>query len=462
MDYEQRHPAFEDTEEIWEDVAEPYTSPERISPSATGSLRSSDSSRQRRRTGTKTVFVADTPHRVRASKPAKQKQKKGPTIDRERVSDALSAGAQHSLNYTVDVVGRAIRYLRKPLSFLLFLWMFGFLLSHISRSLRAAFSPLCILPVISRTALCTPVNTATPPPLKWADFPELMKVQSSTFERLLDESTSGSGLSLEVRKAGIVTTDLTVLVRGSRLKSNDILGDLLAKFSKDAKRVARGLTKLHSKVGGAVDEVMAVNAYAMRTIQEAQSNAPSPYSLKALIPFGRGPPTQEIVIGAFTDAMDTMSRAIERLILEAEVSIARLDELEEDLKAIHEVVFREDASTTYEKNELLAQLWTRLGGNKRALRAYDDRLELLQDLGHYREGARGHVLQAMQTLYSMSDDMEDLRERVAGPELGDGRIPLDVHIVSIQKGLERLKEGQVRARKREGEAVKRILGADAE
>lgn len=203
---------------------------------------------------------------------------------------------------------------------------------------------------------------------------------------------------------------------------------------------------------------MAVNGYAMRTIQEAEKNAPAPYSLTALIPFYTGPTTQEVILDTFASAMDTFSVAIQRLILEAEVSLHNLDVLEEDLSSVREVVMREDVDVTAEHSELLGTLWTKLGGNKRALRNTDRRLGLLKDLGDYRRQAQAHVVAALQTLNSMSEDMEDLRERVATPELLDGRIPLHVHIESIQNGLERLQEGRVRAKEREEDVMRKVLG----
>ncbi|KAG1866206.1 hypothetical protein F4604DRAFT_974044 [Suillus subluteus] len=197
----------------------------------------------------------------------------------------------------------------------------------------------------------------------------------------------------------------------------------------------------------------------MRTIQEAEKNAPQPYSLMALIPFNTGPTTQEVIVDTFTTAMDTFSVAIQRLILEAEISLYNLEILEEDLSAVREVVMREDVDVTAEKSELLASLWTTLGRNRRALRDTDRRLDLLKDLVDYRKRAQAHVVAALQTLNSMSEDMEDLRERVATPELVDGRIPLHVHIESIQSGLQRLQDGRVRAKEREEEGDEKCVGA---
>ncbi|KAG0702471.1 hypothetical protein DFH29DRAFT_999290 [Suillus ampliporus] len=441
----------------WEDIPDENVSPERLdsfeSSSATGTF--TDSSRSRRRS--KPVFVADTVRRGRAP-PPRQKHKKSPIVDKEQIKEALSIGARHSSNYILDVFLRAVRLLRIPLSIMLFLWMLAFVMIRLSGALRTAFAPMCYLPLVSRSALCAPLDPNASHIPQWADFPHLVRVQSSTFEQLLDGSVGGSELSLEIRKAEFATADLATLVRHSDLKSNDVLADLLATFVKDAKKTARSLTKLSSRIGGAVDNVMAVNGYAMRTIEDAEKDAPPPYSLMALIPFRTGPTTQEVTVGAFTSAMDIFSVAIQRLILEAEISLHNLDILEEDLSSIREAVMREDISITAEKSELLEELWTKFGGNKRALRDYERRLYLLKDLGDYRKQAQAHVVAALHTLHSMSEDLEDLRERVAAPELVDGRIPLRVHIESIQSGLQRLQDGRVRVKEREEEVMRRASG----
>ncbi|KAG2035788.1 hypothetical protein BDR03DRAFT_993243 [Suillus americanus] len=448
--------------EDWEDIPDNDTSPERFdnSDSPTTTSTFTDASKPRRRAGSKPVFTAETPRRNRTATP-RSKRKKSPigdkanVIDKEQIKEALSTGAHHSSIYILDVFLRAVRLMRIPLSIMLFLWMLAFVMIRLSGALRTAFSPMCYLPVVSRSALCAPLD---PQIAKWADFPQLMETQGSTFEKLLEGSVGGSELSIEIRKAEFATADLATLVRYSDLRSNEILADLLANFVKDAKNTARGLTKLSSRIGGAVDNVMAVNGYAMRTIQEAEKNTPPPYSLMALIPFHTGPTTQQVIVDTFTTAMDTFSVAIQRLILEAEISMHNLDVLEVDLSAVRDAVMREDVDVTTEKSEILGALWTKLGGNKRALRDTDRRLDLLKDLGGYRKQAQAHVVGALQTLNSMSEDMEDLRERVAAPELADGRIPLHVHIESIQSGLQRLQDGRVRAKEREEEVMRKVMG----
>ncbi|KAI6039889.1 hypothetical protein EDC04DRAFT_3003197 [Pisolithus marmoratus] len=432
----------------WEDLSDSGSTPEQ--------LRSSNASvgstpRRRRRGAKHATATATTRPKSTAEKPKRQRP---PIIDKEELEDAIAAGARFSVKYIVDVVGGTIRYMRRPFSIFLCLWVFALLVSFMSNVLRTALSPLCFIPGMSKSALCAPVPL-TPRP----DFPSLMKAQGSMFDQLVGESVGGSALSIEVLKAEMATRDLSTLVRYSDLKSKDSVADLLSAISIDAKKTARGLTKLNAKVAGAVDEVMALNSYAMATIEEAPEKATSPI-LQAVIPIKIGPTADEIIQGAFTLAMDQSEQSIARLIVEAELSGQNLDQMEVDIASLHDMITREDKHMSNEKDRVLGELWTTLGGNRQKLREYDDRLALLNDLAVYRKQARAHVTAALQTLHAMSDDLEDLRERVAAPGIIGGKVPIKVHIESIKNGLERLKEGRTRAREVGDETSKRLLGSD--
>ena len=208
---------------------------------------------------------------------------------------------------------------------------------------------------------------------------------------------------------------------------------------------------------------MALNNYAMATIESAHKKAPSRL-LQAVSPFNLGPSAEEIIAEAFTLAMDESERAIEKLILEAEVSWQNLEQLDADIGTLHEMITREDKYTTVERDKLLGELWTRLGGNRKAVRDNGDRLALLNDLGNYRKQAVAHVKAALRALHTMSDDLEVLRERVAAPGLLEGKLPLHVHMESIRSGLERLQEGRTTSRGRgiDEETIRMLLHGGSE
>jgi hypothetical protein len=204
---------------------------------------------------------------------------------------------------------------------------------------------------------------------------------------------------------------------------------------------------------------MAVNDYALQTIEAAHSESP-PSILGQLIPWTAPKPKTDLILSTFEDSMNYLSFTMQGLVLEFELNLQNLNKLEEQLSVLHEFVSREDNSISSAKSELLGELWTKVGGNRRQLRGYEHHLQLLKGLTEYRKQALVHVVSALQTLTQMSEDIENLRERVAAPELAGSRIPVEVHIRSIQNGLDRVREGRSKAKVRESEALKKIMGSD--
>ncbi|CAK5275942.1 unnamed protein product [Mycena citricolor] len=396
-------------------------------------------------------------------------------ITRQHAAD----GSAFAGRYVLDILKRAILLLRIPLSLLLFLWMLVFLFSVMTHTLQRAVRPLCFIPGLRSASLCAPPTSTVPfvgpGPAKWADFPSLVDLQSTTLAQLLDESTSGAALATQIKKAEMATSDLVTLVGVSDLRSRDMLENTLRGFVNDARATGRALNKLSAKVAGAVDgsvsiflerrwttltsySIMAVNDYALHTIEASQQQRPSLWNFwNRLSPWKDH--TTGIVLDTFETSLDYLSSTLQRLVVEVELNMWNLNNLEEQLSVIHEIVTRENLSLSSAKAELLGDLWTVLGGNRKTLRGYQEHLDLLKGLGQYRQQALVHVVSAFQALIQMSDDIEDLRERVSAPELTGSRIPVHVHIKSIRTGLERIQDSRVDAKAKESQAVRRLLGA---
>ena len=202
---------------------------------------------------------------------------------------------------------------------------------------------------------------------------------------------------------------------------------------------------------------MAVNDYALQKIDIAQKTKRSRF-FAALIPWkSHKKSINQVVVETFGEAMNILSTDMERLIIEAEASIIALDTLEERLSTLHDIISREDLTLSSEKADLLAELWTILGFNRNELRNFDQSLLLLKELKTYRQQALARVVTALQILQMMSADMEDIRERVARPAIAGSAIPVEVHMKSIQYGLERLREGRMRAKELDEAAIRRVL-----
>jgi hypothetical protein len=142
-----------------------------------------------------------------------------------------------------------------------------------------------------------------------------------------------------------------------------------------------------------------------------------------------------------------------RLREEAEISMGHLLRLEEHLVVLHEVTHRDNKELTAAQEDVLAELWTWLGGNKRNSGRWTLTSICSRTWNKYRRKALAHVIATLQTLQGLDADMEELRTRVAAPDIVGDKIPIEVHIKSIKAGVDRLKEGQMRASLRQGESI---------
>lgn len=163
----------------------------------------------------------------------------------------------------------------------------------------------------------------------------------------------------------------------------------------------------------------------------------------------------------FLLSMDNIASQMFRLREEADISMDHLTRLEEHLIVLHEITHRDNKQLTAAHEDVLAELWTWVGGNRVQLRKMNLDLGLLKNVDRYRKKAREHVVATLETLHTLDADMEELRTRVAAPDLLGDKIPIEVHIKSIKAGVERLKVGQIRASLKQGETVTKILEASA-
>lgn len=169
---------------------------------------------------------------------------------------------------------------------------------------------------------------------------------------------------------------------------------------------------------------------------------------------------REIVGETFTQSMSAVEAHMHRLMIEAEASLISLNDLENQLTTLQQYILQENTTLSDERENLRAEIWTLFGPNKKQkkeLRGMDENLFLLGSIDEYRGRAKEQVNGALQTLQGMDEDMKDLRERVAAPELLGDRIPVEVHLKSIMDGLERLKADRKRANTLNEETIRQIL-----
>ncbi|KAJ3554156.1 hypothetical protein NM688_g3253 [Phlebia brevispora] len=360
-----------------------------------------------------------------------------------------------TFRYIVDVLRAAILLLRFPLALALAFWLLALLSASWMNAVHTFVSPICEVPVVG--TMCAffvsgrsgpqAKSSPLPSPPKIADYPHLIDLQSRTLDKLLAEASAGSMLSADIRKAEMATTDLITLVKVSDLENREIIVETLQQIAQNSKKAGKALSALDSRVNRAVDSIYAVNDYALRRMADArQSSSISMLNWLALRPRGARD-EQQVTNLTFEMVMSVLASEMGEVLIQCDASQSLLDNLEHNLIVLHEILSREFSSITKERSELLAALWTLLGGNKRQLVDMKGRMKVLKDLGNYRTEAKNHIGTSVQTVQALTEDMEDLRARVAAPAIVEDRVPVEVQLRSIQAGLERLSIGRRRVQK---------------
>ncbi|KAG0640912.1 hypothetical protein HOY80DRAFT_883988 [Tuber brumale] len=394
------------------------------------------------------------------------------------------------LRFLSEVVFTGLGWLKKPLIYIFYIYLFVVVLCYAfqfaAQSLYRLLSPMCLLPGASllNVPICDFASAGTGigddgNRTPQTDFPKLINLQAS-FEDILESSSGGSSMALDLKNSEVAVRDLSMLVRASKLVNRNELSERLDDFVQTAKQTSRSLTRFGSRVNGVVDSLLAMDEFAIRSLENAQlssTTTDSPPSiasavsrivlapLHVLVPRNQQK-TESSILKAFLQASTTMDTSIQRLIIEAELVLRDLDDLENRLSTIQDMASREDSVIREKHQEVLAELWSFLGGNRRKLANFASHRSLLANVATYRSKALAHVSASLIRLQQMQSDLEDLRDRVAQPAMlrdaqGEGEtigeIPLEVHVESIRKGVERLNRGRERVKGKENDYVRKVL-----
>ncbi|KAI9682308.1 MAG: hypothetical protein M1817_000362 [Caeruleum heppii] len=403
---------------------------------------------------------------------SKQLRSQGNTRRESSRSVTASDFLSPILAWLLDIAIGALHAIKTPLKYALAVWLlFGLgtmLRNLVTNSIYASLSPICRIPGSSLLQLpfCLPpdtyrddVGSASP-----AEFDELIEVQSK-FEDVLAYSAGGATLPLDMKRGEASIRDLRQLVRFSNLHSRNELVFEFGGFVDTARIAAYDLQRFNSHIGRAVDSVLATTRWTTRVldgiaIEQGSRGAVQAFiSDRILAPFQPVRLNEDAVLDQYIQHTRVVEEEIHRLIGEAQALLLVLNNLEDRLDVIHGIVARDDLHVKRSRDEILSELWTMVGGNRGKLKNMDRQAHLLQQVGVYRKTAYAHVSGTIVRLQAMGAGLEDLRERVAVPELTRGRseIPLSVHIEHIQRGVERLESRRDQTREMETSQFKERL-----
>jgi hypothetical protein len=372
-------------------------------------------------------------------------------------------------DYFLSIIGLTLQLLKPVLSYvllsLLLIALFTREANFLTTSIYSVLSPICLIPGSSYLNLpfC---GLLLPQQTGQAEFKELMKVQS-VFEDVLHSSIDGASLPLDMKRSEASIRDLKHVVRFSTLPSRNELGVEFQGFVDTARQASSDLTRFNSRIGRAVDQILNINRWTIQILdgisnKEASTGA-VPRIISAINPFSsfRAAPrtVHEILFEQYLRHTKAIEEQISSLIMEAQALLGVLDNLDIRLDVIAGIATRDGIVAKGNRDELFEYLWTKLGGNRASVAKLNEQLRLLREVTTYRKTAWKHVSATVLKLQEIAVGLEDLRERVAEPEIVGIReeVPLSFHLENIRMGVERLEGVRGETRRMEGENYRRIL-----
>ena len=236
-------------------------------------------------------------------------------------------------------------------------------------------------------------------------------------------------------------------------------------FIETARIASYDLLLFNSHIGRAVDSVLASTRWTTQELnnldqQEKARGAVGSFMTDKVLSFIVPHHSNEArVLDQYIRHTRVIEEEIHELIAEAQALLHVLNNLEDRIDVIHGIVTRDDEHAQAAREEVLARIWTMVGGNRSKLSKVDKQRNLLSQVNSYRQSAYAHVSGTILRLQEMGVGLEDLRERVAAPELLRDRtnIPLGVHIDNIQRGVERLELGRENSREVESGRLQQTI-----
>ena len=158
--------------------------------------------------------------------------------------------------YIVDVLAGVFRLMKSPLSMFLYSLVLLFVAGVAYQPLQApAVTLICQIPGMGMFPYCRGPNSILGQESNKTmrvDYPSLMAVQNDAMDKLLMQSSAGSQLAFDIKRAEVVVQGLTSYVVYSKLDNKALIASLLTQFAADAKATGRDIQKLTSKLYGTV------------------------------------------------------------------------------------------------------------------------------------------------------------------------------------------------------------------
>ncbi|KAG2125856.1 hypothetical protein BD769DRAFT_1668667 [Suillus cothurnatus] len=248
------------------------------------------------------------------------------------------------------------------------------------------------------------------------EFQDALQVEFDGLDNLLSGSTEVISLSHHMMQTRFSLDDLIIVVQASTLGSRDALSQELLKINMEAKDITAGLQQFMHAVQSTVDLILVNDPQWVLSIHQS-AHLVEPH-------FGYE--------GRFEGALLRLLQTV------ADLQIS-LDHLESRFSVIRDLVGIESHTLSIARDEVLSNILTLLGFNRKQLAQFNTCFAALNQVGAHRKTALWFVIRTQHGLLDMAQALEVLWTLSAEPTLTGKSLPVEVLIDTINSGIERLR-----------------------
>ncbi|KAL7943116.1 hypothetical protein V8C42DRAFT_329745 [Trichoderma barbatum] len=299
----------------------------------------------------------------------------------------------------------------------------------------------------------------------FVDFTSLMEVQSG-FESVLDKSTYGLSMPLELKNSEVATRSLRSLIKETETEAR---ADFILELNGYVEKVGRAgsdLQTFYIHVGSTVDSVININRWTLRHINSLSMEPEAP-SLPPIIAWVIRPLSlfrsseeagnDRALLDKYSEHIALVQDRLGKLLDEGKPLLLLLHQSQTQLSAINEQAEHLSGAGSAKPDSLLSTIWAYIGKLMEEPRNFNEQIALLKKVDAQYAKTISHLLSLIEELKDIQLYLGDLLKRNQDPSDawgegsgGQAQTTLSEQYEIIKNAVERLE--QARKRTAGGEA----------
>ena len=369
----------------------------------------------------------------------------------EQTSEPFHLFARNSiiqpfLAYIFSTLFFVLRILQPVIAAFVAVWILKASLLHIVSPIAPIASLLqnipgpCDVPILNLISLCNKHSFSRASEIA---IPELMDVHE-LFEGVLSDSITDPSLPQQMLQSESAVRYLKAMVTYSEIPSRNELTTVLHDFIEGVSQAQTDLADFDAELSSVAGTILLSNRWILKGLDVARQRYGQRDLLTRLLIDTIWPPPSpgEVVAKEYVAHIGRMLTEIQDLLQLAESQRSVLLYLDALLDDVAQILVKDGVDITRNRDQILAQLWTKLGGNRSAIQKTEEQLEQLRNSAKLRNSAFTQVEAARLVLMKMQAALKNIQAKVSDAKLVVDEDEIEFYVHKIQVATNRLQEIQ--------------------